>query len=155
MAESFASVAFEAIRDVDGFFVLVQGLQFVAVGALEDAFVELFFQLAQACFFAEDFYGLVGFFTVVADGAEEGLFAFHEGDLGEGGDFVLIVYLLVDDVPDEEEMVDMRVCAVGEEVVQQQLRRHELRGVHEYYDQGGVGVQQVVQLLLASQVFHL
>ena len=89
----------------------------MVVGAVRQALVKLFFQSAQAGFLAEEFNGLVSFLAVVTDRAKEGLFALHEGDLWEGLDLVLIVYLLVDDVPDEEEVVDVGVGPVGIEVV--------------------------------------
>ena len=126
----------------------------MVVGTVRQPLIKLFFQGAQPSFPAEQFDGLVGFLAVVADRAEDGVFALHEGDLGEGLDLVLIVDFLVDDVPDEEEVVDVRVGPVGVEVVEQQFGGHELGGVDEEDDQGRVGRQERRQLLFGSEVLH-
>mgnify|MGYP006897514567 CR=1 FL=1 len=43
---------------------------------------------------------------------------------------------------------------MGEEIVEEQLSRHELGGIDEYDDEGRMSVEKVVKLFFGSQVFH-
>jgi hypothetical protein len=96
----------------------------------------------------------VGLFPVVADCAEYGLLPFQDCDLWEGSHCIFFVYLLVDKVPDKQQVVDVLVGPVGVEVVEGQFGRHELVGVHEDKDDDRVLGEESAELLFGAQILH-
>ena len=67
---------------------------------------------------------------------------------------VLIIDVLIDYIPDEEKVIDVRVGTVRVKVVEKKFGRHELGRINEDDDESGMSVEQVYQLLFSSQIFH-
>ena len=68
---------------------------------------------------------------------------------------ILIIDILINNIPDEEKVIDVRVGTMRVKVVEKKFSRHELGRINEDDDESGMSVEQVDQLLFSSQIFHL
>ena len=72
----------------------------------------------------------------------------------EGHNFVALVDLLVDNVPDIDVGIDVAHERVSEQVVQQGFSRHEFVGIDKDNNDGLLTLQQLLQLRCCLQIFH-
>lgn len=119
VAESVAFVALETSTHIDLFSVVVEQTEFVTVGTVGQSFVELLYGYSQAGLLAECLDGFIGFFSVVAQGTVDDLISLEYCDLGEGHYMIEIVYFLIDEVPDEDEVIDFGGGSMRVDVVEQ------------------------------------
>ena len=68
---------------------------------------------------------MVGFLPVIAYEAEDGILSFEEGELWEDVDLVAFINFLIDQIPDEYEVVNVGVGSMTVDVVEEQFGRHE------------------------------
>ena len=87
---------------------------------------------------------MIGFLSVVSDEAEKGFLSSEKGQLGEDIDLVSIVDLLIDKVPNEDEMINVRVGSVWVNIVEEKFGRHELSGINKNDKDNWIGIEEII-----------